>query len=224
MFIETLKALAGLIVSYLLGSLPTAYLVGKSRGLDLRQHGSGNLGATNTFRVLGKNAGIFVLCIDILKGTAAVLLARKLFYEPVGGMEGSLYACLSAVCAVSGHNWTIFLGFKGGKGMATSLGAMIAFAILVDRFGILLYWILMTWVIVFLSTGFVSLASVLCSLLVPLMGLALRLPASIEIFMTILALFSLFRHRENIKRLLAKKEHRFNTSSLFHKILRKKSV
>lgn len=221
MSFEILKPITGLVVSYLLGSIPTAYLAGKSKGVDLRKCGSGNLGATNTFRVLGRNSGILVLCVDILKGTFAVLFARKFFYEPVASMEWPLYACLAAVCVVSGHNWTIFLGFKGGKGMATSLGALIAFAILVERFGILLYWVIITWLAIFLSTGFVSLASCVCSALVPFMGLALHLPASIEVFLTILSVFSLFRHKENIKRLLTKKEHRFNTAALFKKLFRK---
>jgi len=220
-----LKPLLGLLISYLLGAIPTAYLFGRLfKGIDLRQHGSGNLGATNAFRVLGKGAGTLVLIIDILKGTTAVLLSRYAFFAPQAmpqtGISLPFYLCLSAVCAVAGHNWTIFLGFKGGKGVATSLGVLIAFSILIDRFFILVLLVTGLWLILFLATGFVSLASVICSAALPLLGLILRLPASIKIFLIVLGIFSLVRHKANISRLLQKKESRFNTASLFKKIFK----
>lgn len=216
-----LKPLTGLLLSYLLGSIPTAYLFGRGRGIDLRQHGSGNLGATNAFRVLGKRTGTIVLCLDILKGALAVLLAINLFYETGAGISPSLYACLAAVCVVGGHNWTVFLRFKGGKGIATSLGVLIAFSVLIEKFGLLVLIAVGLWLIVFLSSGFVSLASCVSSLALPFLGLALKLPSSITVFLTILAAFSLIRHRENIRKLLQKRESRFNTASLFKKLFRK---
>ncbi len=216
-----LRPLTGLLISYLLGAIPTAYLFGRLlKGIDLRQHGSGNLGATNAFRVLGKGAGTLVLIIDILKGAAAVLLSRYVFFAPQAGISFPFYLCLSAVCAVSGHNWTIFLGFKGGKGVATSLGVLIAFSILIEKFFILVLLITGLWLILFLATGFVSLASVICSAALPLLGIILQLPASIEIFLAVLGIFSIVRHKANISRLLQKKESRFDTASVFKKVFK----
>ncbi len=216
-----LKPLTGLLISYLLGAIPTAYLFGRLlKGIDLRRHGSGNLGATNAFRVLGKGTGTLVLIIDILKGTTAVLLSRYAFFTTQAGISLPFYLCLSAVCAVSGHNWTIFLGFKGGKGVATSLGVLIAFSILIEKFFVLVLLITGLWLILFLATGFVSLASVICSAALPLLGLILQLPASIEIFLAVLGIFSIIRHNANISRLLQKKESRFNTASVFKKVFK----
>ncbi len=216
-----LKPLTGLLISYLLGAIPTAYLFGRLlKGIDLRRHGSGNLGATNAFRVLGKGTGTLVLIIDILKGTTAVLLSRYAFFTTQAGISLPFYLCLSAVCAVSGHNWTIFLGFKGGKGVATSLGVLIAFSILIEKFFVLVLLIIGLWLILFLATGFVSLASVICSAILPLLGFILQLPASIEIFLAVLGIFSIIRHNANISRLLQKKESRFNTASVFKKVFK----
>ncbi len=216
-----LKPLTGLLISYLLGAIPTAYLFGRLlKGIDLRRHGSGNLGATNAFRVLGKGTGTLVLIIDILKGTTAVLLSRYAFFTTQAGISLPFYLCLSAVCAVSGHNWTIFLGFKGGKGVATSLGVLIAFSILIEKFFVLVLLIIGLWLILFLATGFVSLASVICSAVLPLLGFILQLPASIEIFLAVLGIFSIIRHNANISRLLQKKESRFNTASVFKKVFK----
>ncbi|MDD2866177.1 MAG: glycerol-3-phosphate 1-O-acyltransferase PlsY [Candidatus Omnitrophota bacterium] len=216
-----LKPLTGLLISYLLGAIPTAYLFGRLfKGIDLRQHGSGNLGATNAFRVLGKGAGTLVLIIDILKGTAAVLLSRYVFFDSQANISLPFYLCLAAVCAVAGHNWTVFLGFKGGKGVATSLGVLIAFSILIEKFSILVLLATGSWLAIFLATGFVSLASVICSAALPILGLVLRIPVSVEIFLAILGVFSIIRHKTNIYRLLQKKESRFNTASLFKKVFK----
>ncbi|MDD5018906.1 MAG: glycerol-3-phosphate 1-O-acyltransferase PlsY [Candidatus Omnitrophica bacterium] len=216
-----LKPLIGLPVSYLLGAIPTAYIFGRLlKGIDLRRHGSGNLGATNAFRVLGKGPGTLVLTIDILKGTAAVLLARFFFYDPQGSISMPLYLCLAAVCTVSGHNWTLFLGFKGGKGIATSLGVLIAFSFLIENFFLLVLAVTGSWLVIFLSTGFVSLASVICSAALPFLGLTFHLPAGIQVFLFILGAFSLIRHKTNISRLLQKTESRFNTASFLKKIFK----
>jgi glycerol-3-phosphate acyltransferase PlsY len=217
-----LKLALGLIISYLLGSIPTAYLFGKiSRGLDLRHHGSGNLGATNAFRVLGKRMGIIVLLIDILKGTLAVLLAKKLSYSHTSGISPEFYLCISALCAVCGHNWTIFLKFKGGKGIATSLGVLIAFSIIIPKFTYLVLCVVALWIIVFIVSGYVSLASVVTSLCLPLCSVIFSLPREIFFFFWVLTLFSLFKHKPNILRILRKKEHRFNPRSFFMKIFKK---
>lgn len=217
-----LKIIAGLLISYLLGSIPTAYLFGKVfQGLDLRQHGSGNLGATNAFRVLGKRAGIMVLFIDIFKGTLAVLLAKKLFYSHHVDISLNLYLCISAICAVCGHNWTVFLKFKGGKGIATSLGVLIAFSIIIPKFVFLVLCVVALWFVIFVASGYVSLASVIASLCLPLFSVIFSLPREIFFFLWVLTLFSLFKHKPNILRLLQKKEHRFNPRSFFARIFKK---
>lgn len=216
-----LKLLLGLLLSYLIGSLPTAYLFGKlTQRIDLRQHGSGNLGATNAFRVLGKGIGTIVLALDILKGTAAVLLANLFFYTPGGMISGNLYICLAAIAVVSGHNWTIFLKFKGGKGIATSLGSLVAFSILIPGFLWIVLIIVVLWIVFFLSSGFVSLASVMGSIILPILAIFFHLPKEIIGFLTLLAAFSLIRHKLNILRLLQKKEKRFNTGIFLKKIFR----
>ena len=213
------KALTGLLISYLLGSIPVAYCLGKfSKGIDLRKHGSGNLGATNAFRVLGKKIGAAVLLLDISKGLIAVLLADYYFYPEGLGIDKNVFACLASIAVVSGHNWTIFLGFKGGKGIATSLGVLIAFSILVEGF----FWLLIVgvflWLVTFLMSGFVSLASVICSIILPFLAIFFSLPKEIVVFLLILSVLSIIRHKPNIIRLLQKKESRFDTRSLLKKI------
>jgi len=248
-----IKPILGLLISYLIGSIPTGYLFGRwTKGIDLRQHGSGNLGATNAFRVLGKKIGAIVLILDILKGAAAILLARFLFYVPnmnlstelhgstavVSSQSGflwsgiplappsetwwgiNLYLCLTAVAVVSGHNWTCFLGFKGGKGVATTLGALIAFSIFVNRFIWLLVCMIILWLVCFLSTGLVSLASIIASISLPIAALFFRIPTEIIIFLALLGGFSVFRHKSNILRILQKKESRFDTKKILKKFFK----
>jgi glycerol-3-phosphate acyltransferase PlsY len=215
------KLLPGLLMSYLIGSLPSAYIFGKlTRKIDLREHGSGNLGATNAFRVLGKGIGTIVLMLDILKGTAAVLLAHLFFYTPEEMISKNLYICLAAIAVVCGHNWTIFLKFKGGKGIATSLGSLLAFSILVPEFAWIVLIIVTIWIVLFLSSGFVSLASVTGSVILPVLAVCFHLPKEIIGFLTVLAAFSLVRHKPNILRMLRKEEKRFNTKILLKKIFK----
>ena len=208
-----------LILSYLTGSIPTAYIFGKiTKRIDLRQYGSGNLGATNAFRVLGKRIGATVLILDILKGLMAVLFSKTYFYSQVSGVSENLFLCLTALAVVSGHNWTIFLGFKGGKGIATSFGVLIAFSILIERFFWLALAAIFSWLIIFLIYGFVSLASVICSITLPILAIFFYLPKEIVFFLLILGAFSLIRHNSNIIRLLQKKESRFDTKTFLNKL------
>jgi len=213
-----LNILLGLVVSYLLGSIPTAFLLGRMlRKIDIRRHGSGNVGATNAFRVLGKGIGTAVLAIDIAKGFAAVALGQALFYKPVPHISLNTYLCCVALTVVAGHNWTLFLGFKGGKGMATSLGALAAFAVFIPGFAGTLACMLALWGIVFLVSGYVSLASVLTALLLTPTAVLFRVPKEIIVFLTVLSVLAVFRHKANIVRLLQKKENRFNTRRFFKK-------
>jgi glycerol-3-phosphate acyltransferase PlsY len=212
---------AGFIICYLLGSIPTGYLFGRClRGIDVRQFGSGNLGATNVGRILGKRIGIIVLLLDIAKGVSAIFLA-KVFYPGAGPVSFTLFLCLCAAAAVAGHNWTIFLQFKGGKGIATSLGVLIGLAVMIDRFIWLVGAVIVLWAVVFFSTGFVSLASVAASVLLPVFSVIFRLPAELVVFMSVLAAMSVYRHKANIHRLIQRKENRFDTAKFLPKFLRK---
>ncbi len=213
-----LSIFLGLIVSYLLGSIPTAFLLGRMlRKIDIRQHGSGNVGTTNAFRVLGKRIGTAVLLTDIAKGFAAVRLSQSLFYEPIPEISLNTYLCCAALTVVAGHNWTLFLGFKGGKGMATSLGALLAFAVLIPGFAGTLSCMLALWCVVFLVSGYVSLASVTAAVFLTPTAIFFHVPKEVVVFLAILSILAVFRHKSNIVRLLQKKENRFNTRRLFRK-------
>lgn len=203
--------LLGMLLSYLLGAIPTGYIYGKlAKKIDIREHGSGNMGATNVYRVLGKGPGTFVLILDILKGLLAVWAIGDLFlldqnYERI---------CL-ALSAVIGHNWTIFLGFKGGKGIATSLGVLIGLTIKIESIRIVLFLTLLSWLGVFLSTGFVSLASLLAATLLPIIMVLTSQSFEIVLLGIIFCVFVVLRHRPNIKRLLAGQENKIDLP--FHK-------
>ena len=193
-------ALAG-VVSYLLGSIPTAFIFGRMKGLDIRQHGSGNVGATNAFRVLGKEIGIVVLLLDILKGALVPTLVAALF-----GIENIISIVILCLIVVAGHNWTIFLQFKGGKGIATSLGVLIGLTIKMASVRMALFVTVSSWVIVFLTTGIVSLASIFAAILLPITMVFTHQPIEVVSLGIIFCLLVVFRHQPNIKRLFAGQE------------------
>lgn len=176
--------------AYLVGSVPTAYWYAKYfHGIDIRQHGSGNVGATNSLRVLGKKAGIIVLVFDLLKGLLPVLLARYL-----GFSEEQTF--LVGIVSILGHIWSVFANFKGGKGIATSLGVILA----VSPAGAGLSVAVFVAVVYF--TRYVSLASMLAGLTFVFYYLVFNFD---QTYMSIIAfglfLLLVFTHRENIKRL-----------------------
>jgi len=189
--------------AFLLGSIPTGYLAGRARGVDLRKHGSGNIGATNAMRILGKPLGVFVFLIDALKGAAAVWLAVRLTPASAGAWPG----ILAAVGAIAGHNFTPWLGFKGGKGIATSTGALLALMPLA------VLAIAGVWFLLFRLTRYVSVAS---------MSAAAALPVVIALlwhfdlggngplfgFAVVISVLAIWRHRSNIARLRAGTESR----------------
>ncbi len=196
--------LLGIGAAYLVGSIPTAYIIGRLyKGIDVRQHGSGNVGATNAFRVLGKEAGTAVLVIDILKGVVAVTVIGDIL-----NLHDLLSLAILGVTAVIGHNWTVFLQFKGGKGIATTLGVLIGLAIKLSGFREVLFFSLGVWVIVFFSTGFVSLASILASICLPFFMVITNQSVVLTALGIILCLFVILRHRPNIQRLISGKENR----------------
>jgi glycerol-3-phosphate acyltransferase PlsY len=200
-----------LITSYLLGSVPTAYLFGRLlRGIDIRKHGSGNVGATNALRVLGKGPGIAVLGLDILKGLAAVLILGKVFGPKIPGLSTEALSVLLGMGCIIGHNWTVFLQFKGGKGIATSLGVLIGLATNLQGLRIVLGAVIVTWFIVFLLARIVSLASILSAIFLPVYMFLFRQPGILLFSSLILSFFVILRHKSNLNRLFQGKEPRLN--------------
>jgi len=192
------------ILAYLLGAIPFGLLIARAKGVDIRAVGSGNIGATNVFRALGKGWGILAFACDALKGfiPAGVLplLAKKFW-----AFDGHVVLPLVCAClAIAGHNWPVYLRFKGGKGVATSVGALIGLAPAAAGVGLL------TWALVFGVTRYVSLASI---------AAAVTVAGAVWIFysqtgmllpfvLTILCALVVWRHKSNIRRLLHGAENR----------------
>jgi glycerol-3-phosphate acyltransferase PlsY len=197
------------LTSYLLGSIPFGYLLAKLlKGIDIRTVGSGNIGATNVARAVGKGWGITVLILDALKGLFAVLwLADFTLRWPVP-IEAITFRILLGIAVVCGHNWTVFLGFKGGKGMSTSLGVLVGLAIAIPVLRPVLLISVLVWIGLFLATNYVSLSSLVSVFLAPFLMLVFGAPGQIVIFGSILAVFVFIRHKSNISRLLKGTEHK----------------
>jgi len=192
------------VLAYLIGSIPVAYIFGRVlKGIDIREHGSGNMGATNAFRVLGKGPGTTVLILDIIKGIIPVTLLANVF-----GQTEALSLVIISLAVVAGHNWTVFLGFKGGKGMATSLGVLIGLAMQLPGLRIVLGLASLTWLAFFLLFGFVSLASLAAAMALPILMVVFNAPFAMTMMAIVLCIFIVFRHRSNIKRLGLGQENR----------------
>lgn len=208
---QWLAYLVTALIAYLLGSFPTGYLAGRARGIDIRQAGSGNIGATNVFRTLGRRAGIGVLLADALKGWLAIKLVpgfvQLLFsastgVEPAAAMLPAL-EITAGVAVILGHNYTCWLRFRGGKGVATSGGVLIA--LLPNAFLV----VLVIWLIVFAVSRYVSLASVFAAVALPLATWRINGRMDLILVTTLLAAMAVYKHRSNIKRLLNGTENRF---------------
>ncbi|MEI6175386.1 MAG: glycerol-3-phosphate 1-O-acyltransferase PlsY [Verrucomicrobiota bacterium] len=228
------------LLAFLLGSIPFGLLIAKARGIDIRQHGSGNIGATNVLRVMGKKYGIPCLLLDILKGFVPTLLAISLirfagqpsgiaiqYLLPFAKTDNPQFLAqsiqvITGLCAILGHNYSPWVGFKGGKGIATTAGVVTALmpaAILI---------LVLIWLILFKITRYVSVASIVAVALVPIIThLGARfhhvhndksLPTLWEsgtwnkplfAFSVLVALLGIWKHRSNIQRLIAGTENRF---------------
>lgn len=183
-----------IIVSYLLGSIPSGLVLGKLRGLDVRRHGSGNIGSTNVLRTVGIREGVLVLLADVLKGVVAVVMGRYIIGTPAGEMAGGL-------AAVAGHDWSIYIKFQGGRGVATAAGALLVMSPAVAGAG------MCTFIVVVALTRYVSLGSMMAAAgAVATMGVLTALdrePVEYLIFIGIAAALIIFQHRDNIARLLS---------------------
>jgi glycerol-3-phosphate acyltransferase PlsY len=191
-----------LVLSYLSGSIPFAAIAGKLRGVDLRKHGSGNLGATNVFRVLGWKIGIAVFLADALKGALPVLFLPPRIVSP---RDPVVWAIACGIAAIAGHVRPIFLGLRrGGKGVATAAGVFFALA------PIPMAVTFAVFVGVVLGTGYVSLGSLISAVVLPVLLLVTLGPrAPLFAVSTVIALFVFWTHRTNIARLRRGEEHRF---------------
>ena len=184
------------LAAYFVGAVPTGFLVAKAMGIDIRSVGSGNIGATNVFRILGKGPGIFVLLVDALKGFAPVLWLAPLFLKLDTGADLGWLRITTGICAILGHNYTCWLRFKGGKGIATSAGAFLALT--PKPLGIAF----LTWVFVFALSRYVSLASIAAALALPVATWLLPFGLPMKMITTIIGALAIYKHRANIKRLM----------------------
>ncbi|MEW6455450.1 MAG: glycerol-3-phosphate 1-O-acyltransferase PlsY [Acidobacteriota bacterium] len=196
------------ITSYLAGSFPTSIIMGKLlRSIDIRNYGSGNPGGANTFRVLGWKAGIAVLVIDVFKGFAATHWFSKIALNQIPSTYLVPIQILAGFSAVLGHSFTIFAGFRGGKGIATGAGILISlFPLIIPFCGLIFFSILVL-------TGYVSLSSIGASISFPILTTTLYLmgkpvDSTFLVFSFFIPFFILFTHRNNIKRLLSGTEIR----------------
>jgi glycerol-3-phosphate acyltransferase PlsY len=219
------------LISYLLGSIPFGYIAGRMHGMDIREHGSGNIGATNVMRVLGKKPGYTVFACDALKGLLAVIIGKYIadhhtltvsqaqtVYHGVAEsilhttsfvhLPESIGAISAAIACILGHNFPVWLGFKGGKGMATSAG------VLIGMMPETAMGCMMVWAVVFFATRYVSLASIAAAVALPVITMLLLLTGQIYgwpyfYFAVAACLLAVWRHRSNIVRLVNGTESRF---------------
>ncbi|MTI79326.1 MAG: glycerol-3-phosphate 1-O-acyltransferase PlsY [Firmicutes bacterium] len=193
--------LISLIIAYLLGSIPTGFLLARYwKGIDIRQYGSGNIGATNVWRTLGVMPGIIALLGDVAKGVAAILVARYF-----GGTSVELTA---AIGALLGHSYPVFLNFKGGKIIATGAGIIFSFSPMSGLIALALF------IATVGLTRYVSLASIVAAITIPVCFYLFKLDTPYFVFAVMVASFAIFKHRSNIKRLISGNEYKVGQKKL----------
>ncbi len=192
------EALFFVLISYLIGSFPTAYVICRLlKGIDIRSSGSGNVGATNVARVVGKGYGALTLLLDVLKGFLPVFIC---------GLFCGGYVVLSGAAVIAGHIWPVFLRFKGGKGVAAGIGVIIALNYIAAIAVFVLFFIILC------LTRFVSVGSIVSAAVLPVVMWYLDEPLSVILFTAAAAVVAIYTHRENIKRLLKGTENKFSFS------------
>lgn len=213
-----------IVQSYLIGSIPNALIIGKRFfGVDVRTVGSGNMGSTNVFRTLGWRAGVIVQVLDIAKGLVAVLLVAYFFDSEMPFVnrtpfeDETVVGLIAGISAVLGHMFSIFANFRGGKGINTSLGLLIAVAPVEVAVGLGIF------LIILFASGYVSLGSIGAAIIIPstmafrynVLGVSIEGYHTVVFFLIALSLLVLYAHRSNMKRLIAGTENRFQKLMLF---------
>jgi len=195
--------IGSVILAYVIGSFPTSFILTRMlKGIDIRQVGSQNAGATNVLRTVGKVPALITLVVDILKGIFVVTVVTNFFYSFHIDLDFDFYKGLMGLAVVCGHIWSVFLKFRGGKAVATTLGVAIALTPLA------LIPSAIIWALVFYLTNFVSLASVMALLLFPAVACILKYPFYIVLFSVAICSLSIYKHGENIKRLVRGQENK----------------
>jgi glycerol-3-phosphate acyltransferase PlsY len=208
-FLVVLPLVAVALLSYLIGSFPTGYLVGRLAGIDIRKVGSGNIGATNVLRVLGKPSGYTVFIFDFVKGTVAVTLSILIVSRVRPAChETELVGIITGVLCVIGHSYPVWLGFKGGKGVATSVGVLFG---LMPVAAII---VMLVWLITFQTTKYVSVASIVAAIALPLVVFIMvhvrkTNGMTLVYFSVCLTALIIWRHRSNLSRLMKGTEQSF---------------
>ncbi len=193
-----MKIVLVIIICYLLGSIPFGYIIGKLfKKTDIREYGSGNIGTTNAFRILGPSLASLVLIGDIGKGIFSIYLVRFL------NIDNLFILTIAGLAVIFGHDWSLFLRFKGGKGVATTFGVIFSFNLVISILAVIV------WVIIIIFTKYASLASISSLTAVVIFMILLKQPYEYVIFSIIILILTVFRHKENIKRLRLGKEKKF---------------
>ena len=186
-----------IISCYLLGSIPFGYIVGKLfKKVDIRELGSGNIGATNVFRILGPSLASLVLIGDIGKGILSIYLVQYL------NIDNLLIITIAGLAVICGHDWSLFLGFKGGKGIATTFGVVFALNPTISILALII------WGVVLITTRYVSLSSIFAVISIFIFTILFKQPYEYIIFSAIILILGIFQHKENIERLKSKKERK----------------
>ena len=186
-----------IISCYLLGSIPFGYIVGKLfKKVDIREYGSGNIGASNALRILGPSLASFVVIGDIGKGIFSIYLAQHF------NIDNLLILTITGLAVICGHDWSLFLGFKGGKGIATTIGVVFAFNPIIALLAVTV------WVIVIIITRYTSLSSIFALISIFVFTILFKQPYEYIAFGAIILVLGIFKHKENIERLKSKKERK----------------
>jgi len=189
------------LIAYLIGSFPTSFIMAKIlKGIDIRQVGSKNAGATNVLRSVGKIPALVTLVVDIFKGMFVVTVVANFFYGFDINFDYDFYRSFLGLTVVCGHIWSIFLKFKGGKGIATTLGVALGLA------PVLLLPSIFIWIVIFAITKYVSLASIFALIAFPIVSGIFGRSMYITILGAIICLISIYKHKDNIKRLMKGQE------------------